>query len=57
MKLHAVNLSFTDSIFVYFFFVLRSESPSSASMNIPMLSQMPGMMSNSLDDEDDDYDS
>ena len=55
MKLHAVNLSFTDSIFVYF--VLRSESPSSVSMNIPMLSQMPGMMSNSLDDEDDDYDS
>lgn len=38
-----------------FFFYLRSES--SASMAIPMLGHIPGMISNSLDDEDDDYDS
>lgn len=33
------------------------ESESSASMAIPMLGHIPGMISNSLDDEDDDYDS
>ncbi|XP_068681550.1 dr1-associated corepressor-like [Montipora capricornis] len=35
----------------------NEESKSSASMSIPMLGHIPGMMGNSFDDEDDDYDS
>lgn len=34
-----------------------SEQSESSSVNIPVFSQMPGIVSNSLDDEDDDYDS
>ena len=43
-------------IYQIFLLVHRSE-PTSVAMDIPRLNQMPGMMGNSLDDEDDDYDS
>lgn len=45
----------TDILLIHVHFVFRCESSSTA-MNIPRLNQMPGIMGNSLD-EDDDYDS